>query len=61
MWELINTAPRDGTRILAWCGGYADICYTTGDEERWMTDFCADFGGHETPTHWMPLPTKPKG
>lgn len=61
-WQPIKTAPRDGTRIIAWCGDYADVCfipYAYG-EDRWMTDSRISFGGWEEPTHWMPLPDKPE-
>ena len=61
-WQPIDTAPKDGTRILGWCETSADICYREnkfGVGDVWMTDSCADFGGYETPTHWMPLPPPP--
>lgn len=66
-WQPIDTAPRDGTRILGWCGNYTDICYlenkwidsAVGLQKVWMTDSCVDFGGYENPTHWMPLPNPP--
>lgn len=61
-WRPIETAPRDGTNVLGWCGSYVDICRTEHKfevGEVWMTDGCADFGGRESPTHWMPLPSAP--
>lgn len=62
-WQDISTAPKDGTRIVAWCGKFVNICYW-GDcyprGEVWMSDSCVDFGGFEEPTHWMPLPEAPE-
>lgn len=67
-WQPISTAPKDGTRIIGWCGSegyeYADICYWEQKPnvgEVWMTDSCADYGGYETPAYWMPLPLAPQG
>lgn len=63
-WQPIETAPRDGTRVLGWCNDkYVDICYIEHKDsvgDVWMTDNCQDFGGWENPTHWMPLPDKPE-
>lgn len=61
-WLPIETAPRDGTRILGACKYFVDICYTEHKhgEDRWMTALCESFGGWEEPTHWMPLPDKPE-
>jgi hypothetical protein len=71
-WRPIETAPRDGTPILACVSGY-------GDEELWpgrgpITVYWGtyhpnspgkgawrDGNGHRRPhlTHWMPLPEPP--
>lgn len=58
----IETAPKDGTRIIGLCGDHWDFCYWEHKAAYgyvWMTDSCADFGGYETPTRWIPEPKIP--
>ena len=57
-WQPIETAPKDGTRILAQCGEKTQIIKNDGWGWR-----LADLGFNATdgfldydPTHWMPLP-----
>ena len=56
-WQPIETAPRDGTLVLAWhpwwMGPDAVRCGRSG---VWTAD------GHPVcePTHWMPLPAAPE-
>lgn len=68
-WQLIDTAPKDGTTILLCRVGYIP---STGhfDEELGWIDFDADdFSRREewidscsrwSHTHWMPLPPPPE-
>lgn len=75
-WADISTAPKDGTWVLLSGGKTDEDCYA-GDEvnqERPITGFyehgCGwayDFwdgewrSWYEKPTHWMPIPSAPKG
>lgn len=52
-WQQIETAPKDGTRLMLWdsrAGGYA----VTG---AWVAGSADD---HETITHWQLLPAAPE-
>lgn len=66
-WKPIETAPRDGTRVLTWQPnprGSAEVI------QRWIQDvtteetlgaWADDEGSHCAwdPTFWMPLPSAP--
>jgi hypothetical protein len=55
-WLPIETAPRDGTKILlagSWLSGTWDI--DVGHYLVTRFNFC----GETQPTHWMPLPEPP--
>lgn len=57
-WQPIETAPRDGTRVLVWDGkhgGHYVARYDEDDLWEWGNDLC----GSLEPTHWMPLPPEP--
>ena len=62
-WQPIETAPKDGTRIIV-CRKSTNKYIPMVGEDRW-----GEFGGahcwarsnSETePTHWMPLPQPPE-
>lgn len=59
-WQPIETAPRDGTDILAWNAfmGVYNTSFVAGEFP------CGFSSGHSAtwfpkPTHWMPLPPPP--
>lgn len=61
-WQPIETAPKDGTLILAaWDKSQAVSIVSYAKEPTggffWLTD---DDCFVSTPTHWMPLPEPPK-
>jgi hypothetical protein len=73
MWQPIETAPKDGTRVLIY------VPYDDGDGEVYLASFGYDVGygngpswqpeyaevamfnspDDRQPTHWMPLPDPP--
>lgn len=66
-WQPIETAPKDGTRLLAYWppvfGGDNAGCATTW----WVVTSSGLFGwespweyADREPTHWMPLPEPPR-
>lgn len=62
-WQPIETAPKDGTPIDIWCGGfrYCDA-YWDDKEQAWCTEDgevpIRHIFGIE-PRHWMPIPGNP--
>lgn len=66
-WQPIETAPKDGSRILGWAkskNGSDDLRLvifwdqTSPEGARWIVAFNAFW--HFEPTHWMPLPEPPE-
>lgn len=59
-WQPIETAPRDGTKFLAWDGDELLIVWWC-DGGRWISDNLQQYhpGEYENPTHWQPLPSPP--
>jgi hypothetical protein len=68
-WQPIETAPRDGTRILVYDpseseGGPVLAAYWSDSvwwQDAWMVWDCRSDGWQVSPTHWMPLPSPPTG
>lgn len=63
-WQLINTAPKDGTVIVGWNEEFG--CETCNYENEIVFGWIVKsyFSNGDTyefrPTHWMPLPEPPK-
>jgi len=62
-WQPIETAPKDGTKIL----GYGKWCCADTRSADTIMFICDEWQGaidgneHKfTPTHWMPYPEPPK-
>jgi hypothetical protein len=65
-WQTIETAPKDGTSMLAVVDGYVRvIAWGKTSHLPWIGWCIADRGIEDfdlcTPTHWMPMPSPPKG
>jgi hypothetical protein len=64
-WQPIETAPKDGTRLLVWANNLwrePAIAYWSRsgplNPPCWVGGHC-HVGHIDQPTHWMPLPTPP--
>ena len=66
IWQLIDTAPKDGTRIILYRPSQEDETPVIGRWERpasgqrrgqWDYPYENNYKPH--PTHWMPLPEPP--
>jgi Protein of unknown function (DUF551) len=68
-WQPIETARKDGTRVLLFCpygrtwigvGAWEENLYHNG-EKAWTTDDGESVVlAYDPPTHWMPLPEPPE-
>ena len=63
-WKPIETAPKDGTPLLAWDGdvfvAYYDVSVNyRGQECKILIDKRRGEWAGSRPTHWMPLPQPP--
>jgi hypothetical protein len=64
-WRPIETAPKDGTRILGWCYDEVETLYwcesvwvTAGG--AWVSEEARSDTMEYLPTHWLPLPAPPR-
>jgi len=57
-WQLIDTAPKDGTQILCFCSlvGQMVLFFKDG----YWREKASMLGLKTEPTHWMQLPKLPK-
>jgi hypothetical protein len=59
-WQTIETAPRDGTRFLAFEGFEPNIESASYDDDFGLFRPCSNRSEFwKQPTHWMPLPDAP--
>ena len=71
-WAAIETAPKDGTRLLLWCNGLEVGYWSTSlwaprpkgsplgkQDGAWIIYENRSDTIRLTPTHWMPLPFPP--
>jgi hypothetical protein len=67
-WLPIETAPKDGSAVLGYFPGYDGVSFARRDViamywSGWGGGIwdCASSGHHihQSPTHWMPLPSPP--
>lgn len=58
-WKPIESAPRDGTRFLAWCPHVGRVIMRINGPHRetWAIDPSGRLGCY--PSHWLPLPLPP--
>ena len=67
-WQPIETAPKDGTHIIAFRPGntphiegmYWAVYEDTDRAGAWHWSYDGDAPRENPPTHWMPLPEPPK-
>lgn len=58
-WQNIKTAPKDGTKILAWClsnWGNGPVVVVWGSASSADGFVNTVNGDTEEPTHWLPIP-----
>lgn len=63
-WQPIETAPKDGTRILAIAPPDGHQIVAWGQSKRranWRINFETGPAWWGAPTHWIPLPAPPEG
>lgn len=63
-WQPIETAPKDGTRILLGYfpetgGSGCEVAWWHSTHTKWCGRVLLNADGHFSPTHWMPLPPAP--
>lgn len=72
-WQLIKTAPKDGTRVLLFYAGlnrphqighfFETETFEHGKSvskrQGWSAGMMSFLGNDVEPTHWMPLPQPP--
>jgi len=65
-WQPIETAPRDGTKLLGYEGDgrintmWFESQYVWVSPGAWISDYNRSDTYEHQPTHWMPLPEPPQ-
>ena len=65
-WQPIETAPKDGSRFLAFHDGHVDFWHWQDFKDGgkapvgWRNFVYVYPDGGNIPSHWMPLPEPPK-
>lgn len=68
-WQPIETAPKDGTKVLLFFPGpFNDTLengivtgqWTGNTESWWLSSIWASSSAHQDPTYWASLPSRPK-
>lgn len=60
VWAPIATAPRDGTKFLAWMReSWIEVMYYDEDGIYYGSDGDSPPHGRSLPQYWMPLPPSP--
>ena len=59
--QKIDSAPLDGTEILAWTGSTWEMAFHSPERKRWYGAHHSSSYGHELYhiTHWLPMPPNP--
>ena len=62
-WQPIESAPKDGTKILLWDNDYKEVCAGAWREKRngWMACGTEEYMTWTDFTHWKPAPPGPGG
>lgn len=58
-WRPIETAPKDGARVLLWDGEAFTGSYAAVAHDAEFDKWCDDEQQPREPTDWMPLPDPP--
>jgi hypothetical protein len=64
-WQPIETAPKDGSRFLAYCDGKVDFFHWQERSDGinspigWRDSFITVYREGTGPRHWMPIPSAP--
>ena len=59
-WQPIETAPKDGTRVLVSFCSTSNAQFVVADATWHRDHWWRDGDGVINPTYWMPLPAAPK-